>query len=279
MQVQIFFQLSLYSTIIICVCLAILLGSYFAIVVLEFDVVCKRYLRSKGPRFKLQHPDFIVPPINHILIGAISTEYHHALVNGLSMGIDTKEARRLLNMQYDIGQTYQAKHSIECSLQESSNVFFQTVFYAFMQPTREQQHSVITNATDNELVAEKAFEYLLNLQQTFDSYKDQGYATNKVDLEGITVLAWDMNNVVFLSRLCYQAGYISELDATTYISSAYQKTAKYFDSWQQFGSSYLLGMNMILGEHHSNAKHYQIVHDLLHLPQSPWMSEELLPCK
>ena len=57
------------------------------------------------------------------------------------------------------------------------------------------------------------------------------------------ILGWDMSRIIYLSRVSYTLGYISEEDAWKYIYKAATTIQKNFNNWQDLWESYLIGRN------------------------------------
>lgn len=57
-----------------------------------------------------------------------------------------------------------------------------------------------------------------------------------------------LKRLVFMSRLCFDAGYISEEEAWNYIDIACERL-RFFDSWSSFTTRYLIGRTMWDVEH------------------------------
>lgn len=69
----------------------------------------------------------------------------------------------------------------------------------------------------------------------------------KKDLER-GILAWDMGELINLSRIAYETGQINEATAWKYIGFAGEECRKTFRSWEEVGKSFLIGQAMKLAE-------------------------------
>lgn len=63
-----------------------------------------------------------------------------------------------------------------------------------------------------------------------------------------TPLAWDMGRLVFIARLCFESGLISEQKTWEYIDAAYDNLC-HFGNWHDFAKSYMIGRTMWDPEH------------------------------
>jgi hypothetical protein len=87
-----------------------------------------------------------------------------------------------------------------------------------------------------------------------------------------SLLAWDYGRYVALARWGYQAGFLTETEAWELIMPAARKLQKTYDSWEDFGKTYLIGREFwsveqtkLNGQLYSNG--YK---KLLTEPRSPW---------
>jgi hypothetical protein len=87
-----------------------------------------------------------------------------------------------------------------------------------------------------------------------------------------SLLAWDYGRYVALARWGYQAGFFTETEAWELIMPAARKLQNTYDSWEDFGKTYLIGREFwsveqtkLNGQIYSNG--YK---KLLAEPRSPW---------
>jgi hypothetical protein len=80
------------------------------------------------------------------------------------------------------------------------------------------------------------------------------------------LIAWDCSRLVFLSRLCFFAGYVEEGEAWQYIRAAARRLSSTFDSWTSYGDALLAGRELWAGK----AELADAVRALLAKPDSPW---------
>ena len=58
------------------------------------------------------------------------------------------------------------------------------------------------------------------------------------------ILAWDMGELITLSRIAHELGYIDENTTWDYIEFAGEQCLRTFNSWEEIGKSYLIGQAM-----------------------------------
>jgi hypothetical protein len=93
---------------------------------------------------------------------------------------------------------------------------------------------------------------------------------NNEDLERYGVEGWDAGRLIFIARLCYDAGYIAEEEAWGYIDSAYKTAHKRFNSWDELAKSYVIGRFLWSGGEAADESMAQLADNLVNEPNSPW---------
>jgi hypothetical protein len=94
-------------------------------------------------------------------------------------------------------------------------------------------------------------------RQALDWLRDVGHRAdprlapppgNDSDAQSRALLAWDYSRLVFLSRLCFFAGYIDEQAAWQYIDAAARGLSAVFDSWPAYGAALLMAREYSTGK-------------------------------
>jgi Protein of unknown function (DUF1266) len=75
---------------------------------------------------------------------------------------------------------------------------------------------------------------------------------------------------VFLSRLCFFAGYIDERAAWQYMHAAARELSSVFDSWAAYGDALLMAREHATGK--ADAELTRTIRALLREKDSPWGS-------
>lgn len=76
-----------------------------------------------------------------------------------------------------------------------------------------------------------------------EKLKEEHVVETEEEVFSITSLAWDLGRLVFVARLCYDAGFIDEKKAWDYIRIAGLKQS-HFKDWKEFSKSYMIGRTM-----------------------------------
>lgn len=96
----------------------------------------------------------------------------------------------------------------------------------------------------------------------------------KKDLE-CGILAWDMGELISLSRIACETGYIDEETACEYIRFAGEQCRRTFSSWEEVGKSYLIGQAMIIDNREEADQMIQCFLLATESEESPWNKNHL----
>lgn len=114
---------------------------------------------------------------------------------------------------------------------------------------KERTPDLISRVLINEKLLSEDIHSMEELQgnSTWKRYikilKKERVISDEAEVLVCTPLAWDMGRLVFIARLCCDAGLIDEQKAWEYIDAAYENL-RHFDSWHSFANSYMIGRTM-----------------------------------
>jgi hypothetical protein len=110
--------------------------------------------------------------------------------------------------------------------------------------------------------------YLQNLEEIMDL--DDGQEWLDGDF-AIHADAWDFGRIVFISRVAYSLGYITENEAWSYIYKVTDMAQKLYNNWEDYATSYLLGRAMWCGDDSGGWEDVMaFAADGLYNKHSPW---------
>ncbi|MCK7553726.1 DUF1266 domain-containing protein [Chitinophaga sedimenti] len=118
---------------------------------------------------------------------------------------------------------------------------------------------------------EKALSHVEHLKETIPVLIAKGIINSEEDVVHISINAWDYGRIVFLARLCYEAGYLTEREVWHFIHTGDELAQQQFNDWATFGKSYVLGRAMWGGSARGNDETIEIYRYLMTDPQSPWV--------
>lgn len=222
------------------------------------------YLNKKATENKEQY--------KKIAIGALYSEQQTAYINSLTTGLEKANIKKLLSEWWSIDNPSEAKSSLNYLQNKGFRHYFKTVLKAYEAENIEEQKTIIVNGfNENEEDTKKAYQQLVNLQETWQELTKNNIVLTKSELIKYNNIGWDCGRLVFLSRLCFDAGYISDNDAWNYINKAYELATKHFDTWEEFSKSYIIGRAMWGGIESNNEGIIAIAEGLLKNEKSPWV--------
>ena len=85
-----------------------------------------------------------------------------------------------------------------------------------------------------------------------------------------SVIAWDLVRVVNLGRWAYLCGYVNEDEMWQIMQVAADTALGHFSSWEEYGTSFIMGRGVWHGDPDDSETAYEIVSLLLEDDESPW---------
>lgn len=230
------------------------------------------YLNKKATETKEQY--------RKIAVGALYSEQQTAYINSLTTGLGKSDIRKLLSNWWGIDDTDEAKESLDYLQNKGFRFYFDTVLKAYKVADKEEQKTIIVNGFDEndekyEEDIHKAYEQLIHLQETWEELTQNKIISNIDELIKYNNVGWDCGRLIFLSRMCFDAGYITANEAWNYIDKAYDLATKNFNTWEELSKSYIIGRGMWGGESCANEGIMKIAEDLLKDEKSPWVQMSL----
>jgi len=232
----------------------------------------KIYMNKKGTLNKEQY--------RKLVVGAIYSEQQTSFINSLTTGLSKAEIQEKLSDWWGINNSEEANESLNYLHTKGFRFYFETVLKAYNVTDEEEQKAIIISGFDEldddyEEDIHKAYQQLKHLQETWSSLTTNNIISTKEELVKYNNIGWDCGRMTFLSRLCYDAGYISENDAWKYIEDAYKLTCENFNDWEGFSKSYIIGRGMWGGTESANEGIMSIAEYLLEEEKSPWVQMNL----
>ena len=112
--------------------------------------------------------------------------------------------------------------------------------------------------------------YLENLDAVYELDDANAWFGDMEDDLVVGTDAWDFGRIVFVARVCYTLGYISESEAWMYINKMVKMARQKFDNWDSYATSYVLGRAMWSGDDGDWERVAGFAGDALDAKQSPW---------
>ncbi len=212
-----------------------------------------------------------------IAVGALYSEQQTAYINSLTTGLGKSDIKKLLSEWWGINNSDEAVQKLDYLANKGFRFYFDTVLKAYQTSDAEEQKTILLdgfdeNNPDYKEDVQKAYDQLINLQETWEELTQNNIVSSQMDLKKYNNVGWDCGRLVFLSRLCFDAEYISEVQTWNYIDKAYDLATNHFDTWKDFSKSYIIGRGMWGGTQCANTGIMQIAQDLLKEEKSPWVN-------
>lgn len=210
-----------------------------------------------------------------ILLGAIYSEQQGAYINALETGLGKAHIQETLGEWWGVRNKLDALDTLNYLESKGFRYYFPVVYEAFQCSDKSNQGFILQSAFGNNSEdLEKAYSQLDNLKETFNELKDDKVINNEADIERLGNIGWDVGRLVFVSRLCYEATYITETEAWHFIEKANLLAKTNFSNWNDFAKSYVLGRGMWGGKGSHNSGIASIAEYLMTDPKSPWLTHK-----
>ena len=207
-----------------------------------------------------------------ILTGAIYADQQGAYLNVLTADIGDK-LHTILEEWWGIDDRDSAIDTLDYLRDKGYAYYFPTVYKAFSAASDQERKDIIIAGMTTEEDVEKAYDQTHNLLESIDLLKKLKTIEKTEDVEKYGVVGWDAGRLIFIARLCYDAKYIDEEEAWTYIDVAYSQAKSAFRSWNELAKSYVIGRFIWRGKDADDGVQY-LADNLVNKPNSPWKQVE-----
>lgn len=202
-----------------------------------------------------------------LALGAIYSEQQSAFINSLTTGIPVFEMKAMLHNWWEVNDGFSAKYTLDFLLDNARKSVFPDVFKSFKNEEGTDAFSMFTDTQKKQ----KAYSQLQHLKDTFSDLQKEGIITNDEEFERLGTDGWELGRLVYVARMCFDAGFISETEAWNYIADAAGIAKEKFSNWKDFAYSYVIGRSLWSGKDSANSGIAYIAKYLLSEPQSPWV--------
>ncbi|KAF2509102.1 DUF1266 domain-containing protein [Flavobacterium foetidum] len=258
------------NNIVLLIIITIIGGYYFKAKILPFFRNTRKIAKGLFNKIHLNKNANLTPAqYRKIALGAVYSEQQIAYINSLETGLGKSTLQELLANWWGITNPQEALEALT-NLKDRGHRFFLPVVYEAFTANENQQTAIILNKFSNEDDLDRAFSQLQNLKDTLQELKTNNVLLQDSDILKYGSAGWDCGRLVFLSRICFDAGYISEEMAWTFIDAADVLAKSTFTNWNDYAKSYLLGRAMWGGAQSYNLGIISIAKYLQEEPNSPW---------
>jgi hypothetical protein len=211
--------------------------------------------------------------LDYLLISSMYAEQQSAYLNSYETGLSKSTLKTILEDYWKVFDKNDAA-AILLDLQiRNQDEYIDVVYNAF--ENKENYVTILkSNLPDDEVVFKEYLEIYRNLNNVIPELIEQNVIKDFSEVKKIKDSGWNYGRGAFLSRCCYEAGYISEIEMKEYLRNSFTGIKNYCSTWQEYTISYIFG-RAIWGGSNNNGM-IQIADDLLNNVKSPLKNKRYL---
>lgn len=204
--------------------------------------------------------------LDHLLISSMYAEQQAAYLNSYETGLDKGTLKTILEDYWEIFDKDDAIEVLSDLQNRNQDEYLDVVYNAF--ENRENYVAILkSNLPDEEDVFKHYVEIYRKLSNVLPKLVEQNVFQDFSAIKRIRDTAWNYGRGAFLSRCCYEAGYISEVELIEYLKKSHTGLRNYCRTWKEYTTSYIFGRAIWGGS--NNDGMIQIADDLLNSEKSP----------
>jgi hypothetical protein len=193
-------------------------------------------------------------------------EQQSAFLNSYETGLDKGTLKTILEDYWEIFDKDDAIEVLSDLQNRNQDEYLDIVYIAF--ENRENYVAILkSNLPDEEDVFKHYVEIYRKLSNVVPELVEQNVFQDFSAIKNIRDTAWNYGRGAFLSRCCYEAGYISEVELIEYLQKSHTGLRNYCRTWKEYTTSYIFGRAIWGGS--NNDGMIQIADDLLNSEKSP----------
>jgi Protein of unknown function (DUF1266) len=219
------------------------------------------------------HPNSTLSPAQYrkLAVGAVYGVQQEAFTNTLATGLPLADIGNILVNWWGIDSKHSAREKLVYLRDKGFRFYLPTVYQAYLLPSDEVQEAWLPDQFEEDEDIEKAFSQLVNLEETYEELQVGKIIKTADDIPRLGVVGWDVGRLIFVTRLSFDAMYITEDDAWELIDQADVMAREAFTSWHDLGRSYVLGRSLWGGIDCDNTSIMAVAKELEKDPASPWV--------
>ncbi|WP_316823061.1 DUF1266 domain-containing protein [Pedobacter gandavensis] len=204
--------------------------------------------------------------LDHLLISSMYAEQQAAYLNSYETGLDKGTLKTILEDYWEIFDKDDAIEVLSDLQNRNQDEYLDVVYNAFEH--RANYVAILkSNLPDEEDVFKHYVEIYRKLSNVVPQLVEQNVFQDFSAIKNIRDTAWNYGRGAFLSRCCYEAGYISEVELIEYLQKSHAGLRNYCRTWKEYTTSYIFGRAIWGGS--NNDGMIQIADDLLNSEKSP----------
>lgn len=204
-----------------------------------------------------------------ISLGLIIAEQNGAYVDSLETGETRFPQAQMMQRNWGISDGEDAISFMEARLTEGHRAIFNPLLEIYA--SREILNPDLQELARQYPQIEENGYYLENLEEICDLELGKTWLGNKKELFKIGADAWDFGRIIFVARVTYSLGYITEQQAWNYINQVAELAQQKYNNWKDYATGYVLGRAMWGGDDGEWENIVAFAADGLSDAQSPWL--------
>lgn len=221
-----------------------------------------------------------------ISLSLVIAEQNGAYVDSLDVGKTDFPQKQMMQRNWRISNGEDAIAFMESRMEEGHRKLFNRLLEIYIEQdcvdavhidfsgtefeSREDEDDFEDETEKDHPDWEAVIGFLENLDEIYEL--DEGNAWFG-DMEEDLIIgtdAWDFGRIVFVARVCYTLGYITENQAWNYINKIVGLAKRKFNNWEDYATSYMLGRAMWSGDDGEWETVAGFAADALDAKKSPW---------
>lgn len=211
--------------------------------------------------------------LDYLLVGSMYAEQQSAYLNSYETGLNKSDITKLIETYWGIYNQKDALEVLQDLHYKNQDDYIEIVYKAVED--KQNYVEILKSGLSND---KATFDYYLDLYRKMNNILpeliEQNLITDFSQLKKAKDSAWNYGRGVFLSRCCFELGYLSEKELKEYIAKSYTELKKHCSTWQEYTNSYIFG-RAIWGGANNNGM-IQIAADLLNNEKSPLKNKKYL---
>lgn len=211
--------------------------------------------------------------LDYLLVSSMYAEQQSAYLNSYETGLSKSTIKTLLEDYWSVFDKETAIAILLDLQNRNQDKYIDVVYKAFAN--KENYVAILKSDLPQE---EEIFKYYLEIYRSLNNVvpelTEQNVIKDAAQITKIKDSAWNYGRGAFLSRCCFEAGYLSELEMKEYLRESFTGLKNYCTTWQEYTISYIFGRALWGGA--NNAGMIQIADDLLHNEKSPLKCKKYL---
>ncbi len=211
--------------------------------------------------------------LDFLLIGSMYAEQQSAYLNSYETGLNKSEIIKLV-------ETYWGIHNQNDALEVLQGLHYKNqddnlnIVYKAIENKENYVEILKSGLSNNKATFDYYLDFYRKINNVIPELIEQNLITDFSRLKKAKDSAWNYGRGVFLSRCCYELGYLSEKELKEYIAKSYAGIKNYCSTWQEYTNSYIFGRAIWAGSNNSGM--IQIADDLLNNEKSPLKNKKYL---